>query len=63
MAPVVMSDKLLEEQDPRRVHGVCVGDGPDWLVCVLYCCFLSVLEAHNVTAMCVFGPRLFPILS
>ncbi len=30
-----MSDELLEERDPIRVHGVCVGDGPDWLVCTL----------------------------
>eukprot|EP01084_Bolivina_argentea_P052260 95994_1 len=27
-----VADELSQENDHRRVHGVCVGDGPDWLL-------------------------------
>ncbi len=31
---IAVADELADEGDSRRVHGVCVGDGPDWLVCI-----------------------------
>ncbi len=58
---IAVADELSQENDHRRVHGVCVGDGPDWLVCIYAAVSEVYKEDHKV--MCVLNPYSFPIFS